>query len=116
MRRKSSTSQGLSPTGAREYVPGTADQGIEISFRWDTAAGGPHQTLYPLYSGGSVFKLWVQRDSDAGTSTTNPWYGGTASMYSYPVGATLNEVEEITVSFSPAPNSAFVWSTAVAGP
>jgi hypothetical protein len=103
---------GFSATGAREYVQGTAEQEIEISFRWDYAAGGPHQTNYPLYTGGSVFKVWVQPDSVAGTSSTNPWYGGTGSLYSYPMGATLNEVVEYTLSYSPAPNSAFSWGTA----
>jgi hypothetical protein len=107
---------GFSPLGAREYLPGLADQAVEVSFRMDYASGGPHQTIYPLYSGGSVFKFWVQPDSDAGTSSTNPWYGGTASVFSYPVGAALNEAEEITVTFSPAPSSSFVWGTAVAGP
>jgi len=107
---------GFSATGAREYVQGTAEQTIDISFRWDYAAGGPHQTLYPQYTGGSVFKIWVQPDSVAGTSASNPWYGGTASLYSFPISATLNEVEEATLSFSPAPNSSFAWGTAVAGP
>lgn len=107
---------GFSATGAREYLPGLADQAIEVSFRQDLAAGGPHATIYNLYSGGSVFRMWVQRDATSGTSSTNPWYGGTASVYSYPVGATLNEAEEITVSFSPAPNSSFTWGTATSGP
>lgn len=107
---------GFSATGAREYVPGTAEQSVDVSFRQDFATNAVHQTLYPLYTGGSVFKFWVQSDSVAGTSAANPWYGGTASIYSYPFSATLNEVEEITVTFSPAPNSAFVWGTAVAGP
>jgi hypothetical protein len=103
---------GFSATGAREYVQGTAEQTIDISFRQDFATGGPHQTIYPLYTGGSVFKIWVQPDSVAGTSASNPWYGGTGSIYSYPMGATLNEVEEFTTSFSPAPNSQFSWGTA----
>lgn len=107
---------GFSPLGAKEFLPGVAEQGVDVSFRMDYAAGGPHQTIYPLYAGGSVFKFWVQPDSDAGTSGTNPWYGGTASCFSYPVGASLNEGEEITVNFAPAPNSSFVWGTAVAGP
>ena len=107
---------GFSPLGAKEFLPGVAEQSVDVSFRMDYAAGGPHQTIYPLYNGGSVFKFWVQPDSDIGTSSTNPWYGGTASCFTYPVGAALNEAEEITVNFSPAPNSSFVWGTAVAGP
>jgi hypothetical protein len=63
-----------------------------------------------------VFKFWVQPDSTDSTAAANPWYGGSASIFSYPMGATLNEVEEITVTFSPASNSSFTWSTSTAGP
>jgi hypothetical protein len=107
---------GFSASGAREYLPGNADQSVDVSFRQDYASGGPHQTIYPLYQGGSTFKFWVQPDSVAGTSSTNPWYGGTASVFTYPVGAALSEAEEITTTFAPAANSSFAWSTAAAGP
>lgn len=107
---------GFSATGAKEFVPGSADQTIEVTFRNDFGAGGPYATIYPLYQGGSVFKLWVQGDSTDATAATNPWYGGSASCYAFPVSATLNEVEEITVPFRPASNSSFTWSTSTAGP
>lgn len=107
---------GFSALGAREYLPGLAEQSVDVSFRQDYASAAVHQVIYPLYNGGSVFKFWVQPDSVAGTSASNPWYGGTASVFSYPVGAALNEAEEVVVTFSPAPNSSFAWGTAVAGP
>ena len=103
---------GFSPTGAREYVPGLAEQSVTVQFRNDLAAGGPFQTCVQLYQGGSVFPFFVQRDSDAGTSTTNPIYGGSASLFSFPMQASLNEVEEVTYEFSVAPNSVFRWGTA----
>jgi hypothetical protein len=103
---------GFSTTGARTYVQGMRDQTVTVTFRNDMAAGGPFNTIKPLYEGGSAFTFYVQRDSDAGTSTTNPIYGGTASVYQLPLGATLNEIEEMEVEFSPATNSVFNWGTA----
>ena len=102
---------GFNPNNSREYVPGLRDQTVTVSMRYDQATGGPHATLQNLYTGGSAFPFFVQRDSDAGTSATNPIYGGTASIYSLPVSATLNEVEEVEYEFSPASNSVFNWGT-----
>jgi hypothetical protein len=102
---------GFSPTGTREYVPGLAEQTVTVQMRNDMGAGGPFATLRLLYEGGSVFPFFVQRDSDAGTSATNMIYGGSASMYSFPMQATLNEVEEVSYEFAPASNSSFTWGT-----
>lgn len=98
-------------TGYKEYVPGVRDQSVTVQFVNDRAAGGPHATLEPLYRGGSTFPFYVQPHSDVGTSSTNPIYGGTASVYSFPFGASLNEREELSVEFAPASNSTFNWGT-----
>lgn len=102
---------GFSPTGARDYVPGLREQTVTIQVRHDQATGGPWATVRPLYEGGSAFPFFVQRDSDAGTSATNMIYGGTASVFSFPVSATLNEVEETEYEFSPAAGAVFSWGT-----
>ena len=107
---------GFSPTGAREYAPGTRDQTVTISFVNDRASGGPHQTIEPLYRGGSVFPFYVVPDSDLGTSASNPLFGGTASVYGFPFGAELNNREELEIAFRPAQNSVFNWGTAVPPP
>jgi len=101
---------GFSPTGRREFLPGIQDQTITVQFLNDFGTGSVHQTIWPLYEGGSSFPVFVQPDSDAGTGTTNPWYGGTANVFSYPPSATLNERAEVTVEFKPAPNSLFDWT------
>jgi len=98
-------------TGYREFVPGVRGQGVTVQFVNDRASGGPHQTLEPLYRGGSVFPFYVQERSDLGTSASNPIFGGTASLFSFPFGATLNEREEITIEFRPASNSTWNWGT-----
>lgn len=98
-------------TGYKEFVPGTRDQNVTVQFVNDRASGGPHQTIEPLYRGGSVFPFYVQERSDLGTSASNPLYGGTASVFSFPFGATLNEREEISIEFAPASNSKFEWGT-----
>ena len=103
---------GFSPTGAREYAPGVRDQTVTVSFVNDRASGGPHATIEPLYRGGSVFPFFVQPDSDAGTSATNPIYGGSASVYAFPFGAELNSREELEIAFRPAQGSVFQWGTA----
>lgn len=107
---------GFSPTGAREYLPGQQEQGITIQFLNDWATSSVHATLYPLYSSGSTFPMWVQPDSDIGTSATNPIYGGSANIYSYPPTASLGERVELTVEFKPAPNSKFNWGTSFPPP
>lgn len=103
---------GFSPTGTREFLPGLADQSIEVGFLQDFGTNSVHQTLEPLYTAGSAFPFFVQPDSDAGTSAANPIYGGTASIYSYNgLDGELNARGEITATFKPAPGSRFAWGT-----
>ena len=102
---------GFSPTGRKEFLPGSQDQTITVSFLMDFDSGKVHQTIWPLYEGGSSFPILVQPDSDAGTSTTNPTYSGTAVVFQYSPSATLNERLEMVVEFKPAPNALFDWSS-----
>ena len=104
---------GFSPTGAREYLPGQEDQTITIQFLQDFGSGKVHQTLEPLYSSGSAFPLYVQPDSDSGTSATMPLFGGSASLYGYNgLSGALSARAEITAEFKPAGGARFVWGTA----
>lgn len=84
---------------------------MTVQFVNDLASNGPQRTIEPLYRGGSVFPFYVLRDSTLGTSATNPLYGGTASVYSFPFGATLNEREELSIEFAPASQSTWNWGT-----
>jgi hypothetical protein len=103
---------GFSPTGAREFLPGQEDQTITVQFLQDFAAGKVHATLEPLYSGGSVFPIYLQPASASGTSATNPIFGGTASLYEYNgLSGALSARSEITATFKPASGSRFTWGT-----
>lgn len=103
---------GFSATGTREFLPGLADQSIEVSFLQDFGTNSVHQTLEPLYRLGTTFPVFVQPDSDAGTSATNQIYGGSASLYSYNgLDGELNARSEVTATFRPAPRSLFSWGT-----
>lgn len=97
--------------GNKEYLPGVRDQTVTVTFLNDRAASSVHATLKPLYEGGSVFPFYVLPDSSAGTSETNPLYGGSASMYSFPFGATLNDREEVEIEFAPSTSAGFSWGT-----
>jgi hypothetical protein len=97
--------------GTKEYLPGSRDQSVTVSFLQDRAVGGPYATLKPLYEGGSSFPFYVIPDSTLSTSATNPLFGGTASMYSFPFGAQLDEREEMEIEFSPSTSSGFAWGT-----
>jgi hypothetical protein len=106
---------GFSPTNAKTFVPGSLDQTIEVEFLQDFDAQKVHNILYPLFQSGTTFGVYVQPDSDAGSGTTNPTFGGTASLYSYNGlgGASLGEPVKITATFKPASGSTFTWGTAV---
>ena len=98
--------------GAKEFIPGTEDATLTIEFLQGFGSNEPHQVIYPLYAGGSTFPMYVQPDSTAGTSATNPICGGTASVYTYNGGAaSLNEALKFSVDFKPAPLSSFTWGT-----
>lgn len=101
----------FNPNNNKTYIPGQRDQTVTVQFRNDMSTGGPFATIRPLYEGGSAFPFFVQGDSDAGTSATNMIYGGTATCYSFPLEASLNEIEELEIEFSPATNSVFSWGT-----
>ncbi len=104
---------GFNAAGTREFLPGLADQTITVQFLQDFGSGSVHSVLYPLYTGGSAFTVYVQPDSDAGTSDTNPVYGGTANLYSYNgLNGSLNDPSKTEAIFKPANGASFTWGTA----
>lgn len=98
--------------GTREFIPGIEDATITVEFLQGYGANEPHTVIYPLYNGGSTFPIYVLPNSTAGTSSSNPLFGGTASVYAYNGGAAaLNEAQKFSVDFKPAPNAVWTWGT-----
>jgi hypothetical protein len=105
---------GFNPNGTMEFLPGLADQTITIQFHNDFAAAQVHATLWPLYQSGTGFIIWLQPDSNSGTSAVNPIYGGSATLYEYNgLSGALNAPADTTATFKPAPNASFSWGTSV---
>lgn len=101
---------GFSNLGLREYLKGIKDQSIVIGFLQGFGSGEPHQVLSPLMDSGSLFLVMVQPDGNSGTSATNPWFGGTAQLFTYNgLDGELNARAEVEGTFRPASNTAFAW-------
>lgn len=105
---------GFSSTGNREFLPGQRDQTITIGMLNNysqTAGSNVHAKLYALYTAGSMFPFEL-RPTSGTVSSTNPKFYGTASLYEFPVGATLNQRSEITVTMKPSNSNTWAWATA----
>ena len=101
---------GFTATGIREYLPGLADQTLEVQFENDFAASSVHATLEPLYRLGTPTLVYVCPTS-AAVSATNPAYGGQGCLFDYNgLSGALNARSETTATFKPAAGSTFQWS------
>ena len=101
---------GFSNLGLREYLKGVKDQSLVIGFLQGFGSNEPHPVLSPLMDSGSLFLVYVQPDGNSGTSAANPWFGGTAQLFTYNgLDGELNARAEVEATFRPASNTAFAW-------
>lgn len=84
----------------RDFLDGFADATISCTFFQDFAAGSVDLTLWPLFSGSSIFSVKVKASS-ATTSNNNPEYQLTsAKMYGYtPIGGGVGDASSTDVTF-----------------
>jgi hypothetical protein len=102
--------------GNKEFLAGQRDANVTVQFLNDFGTASVFGVLQPLYESGTVFPFYVQPFNDGGTAgPEDPKYGGTANIFSLPVGAALNARGELTAEFASAPNSDFTWGTAAIG-
>ncbi len=102
--------------GNQEFLPGQRGESVTVQFLNDFGTTSVFGVLSPLYDPGTTFPFYVQPFNDGGTAgSEDPKYGGTANIFSLPVGASLNARGELTAEFSPAPNSEFGWGTSAIG-
>jgi hypothetical protein len=100
---------GFNPNANKEFLPGAKDQTITVGFIQDGAGSKVHQTLQPLFTGGSTFPISIKSASTSPSITLS----GTASLYEYNgLSGALGARAELTVAFKPANNSNWSWGTA----
>lgn len=103
---------GFSQFRFREYLAGMIEQEITIGFLQDFASSKVHQTLQPLFASGTTFAIYVMPDASAGTSASNPKFGGTASLFAYNgLDGELGARGEITATFAASTGAGLAWST-----
>lgn len=97
--------------GTKEFLPGVEDATLTVEFLSGFGTAEPHGIVYPLYSSGSQFPVYVVPTSGSITAT-NPCFGGIGVVYAYNGGAaSLNDVGKFSVDFKPAPGYSFTWGT-----
>jgi hypothetical protein len=102
---------GFSSTGAKEFLPGNRDQTATFGLLQDFGSNSIHSKLNTLYTASSVFVFSV-RPTSGGTSSTNPWFGGTGQLYEYDgLSAQLNARAEIQAVLRPANGAVWSWAT-----
>lgn len=102
---------GFNSTGAREYLPGSKEESVTITFRQDFASSEVHQTCEPLFRNNTTFGFSVRPTSSA-VSATNPRFWGTASIFTYNgLSGGINDAGEVTIELRPATSTGFAWAT-----
>ena len=79
---------------------GIQNPSFSVTFLQDHTTGAVDQTIGPLV-GAAAFAI-IYKPAGSVTATTNPKWTGNAVVESYPVGGTVAQQDEITVTFLPA--------------
>lgn len=84
----------------RIKIGGLKDWSMDIEFNQDFAAAEPDATLFPLV--GTTFAV-VVRATSAAKSATNPEYGGTGILESYPpLGQSVGDLAVTAITIQSA--------------
>ena len=93
---------------AKAYAPGLRDDKITVNFYQDFALAEVDQTLNSFLGSAAGASLVVKPTAGA-TSSVNPSYTMTATLYSYqPLSGKVGEASMTSVEFRPAAGSAIV--------
>jgi hypothetical protein len=93
---------------AKAYAPGLRDDKITVNFYQDFALAEVDQTLNSFLGSAAGASL-VVKPAAGTTSSVNPAYTMTATLYSYqPLSAKVGEASMTSVEFRPAAGSAIV--------
>lgn len=101
---------GFNPNFTKEFLPGTKEDSVTVSFLQDFQAGGPHATLFPIYSTDDSVYIRV-RPTSAAASASNPELQGNVTLTSYNgLSGEINARSEFTATFVPFDEDGITWS------
>jgi hypothetical protein len=101
---------GFNPQFTKEFLPGTKEDSVTVSFLQDFAVGGPHATLFPIYDGDLEVFIRV-RPTSAAAAATNPELQGNVTLTSYNgLSGEINARSEFTATFVPSDEDGITWS------
>lgn len=84
--------------GGRQRIPGIREDQFSITMFSDFASGKVDDTLWPLFSGGSLFNVEVAAASST-ISATNPRYSGTCMLEEYqPIAGAVGDAASTPVT------------------
>lgn len=99
---------GFSVSGANEYLAGTTDQTLTITFYGSYGTGEVHATLYPIHQNRELVMVKWRADQTAAVSATNPELRGMALLLTYgSPNRTRGEAETFEAQFSPGDEDGF---------
>jgi hypothetical protein len=85
--------------GGHQRILGIRDDSFKITFLSDFASTEVDQTIWPLFSGGSLFlvECWA---SGTTSSATNPKFSGTAILTEYsPIAGAVGDASKTAITF-----------------
>ena len=101
------------PSGYRETGTGFKTATITCTAFQDYDSAKVHQTVQPLFDGGSTFPVTVKQNAAATLSPTNPMATMTARVLTYTgIGGAAGDASSTPLSFTNASTAGLVWSTA----
>jgi hypothetical protein len=104
---------GFSATGVNEYLAGTTDQSLTITFYGSYGAAEVHATLHPIHKNRTIVALKWRPDQVAPVSATNPELRGNAQLLTYgSPNRTRGEVDTFEAVFTACDAAGFDFFTA----
>jgi hypothetical protein len=102
---------GFSASGKNEYLAGTTDQSLTITFYGSYGASEVHATLEPIHTNRTIVPIEWRPDQSAPVSATNPKLTGNAQLLTYnSPNRTRGEVDTFEAVFTAADEAGFSFS------
>ena len=92
---------GFSTTGVNEYLAGTTEQSVTVTFYGSYGATEVHNTLYPIHRDREIVAFEWYADQTQPVSATNPKLAGNVQLLTYgSPNRTRGEVDTFEATFT----------------